>query len=89
MSGAPTSGVILHVPHSSRHIPPDVRASILLDDDALAAELDQMTDAHTSVIASQAASSAWVFVNRHSRLVVDLRNATGANGKGSDKVWKL
>ncbi len=24
-----------------------------------------------------------------SRLVVDLRNATGANGKGSDKVWKL
>jgi UDP-N-acetyl-D-glucosamine dehydrogenase len=22
-------------------------------------------------------------------LVVDLRNATGANGKGSDKVWKL
>ena len=23
------------------------------------------------------------------RLVVDLRNATGANGKGSDKVWKL
>ena len=24
-----------------------------------------------------------------SKLVVDLRNATGANGKGSDKVWKL
>ena len=24
-----------------------------------------------------------------SRLVVDLRNATGAHGKGSDKVWKL
>jgi UDP-N-acetyl-D-glucosamine dehydrogenase len=24
-----------------------------------------------------------------SALVVDLRNATGANGKGSDKVWKL
>jgi UDP-N-acetyl-D-glucosamine dehydrogenase len=23
------------------------------------------------------------------KLVVDLRNATGANGKGSDKVWKL
>ena len=22
-------------------------------------------------------------------LVVDLRNATGANGRGSDKVWKL
>ena len=22
-------------------------------------------------------------------LVVDLRNATGSNGKGSDKVWKL
>ncbi len=24
-----------------------------------------------------------------SALVVDLRNATGANGKRSDKVWKL
>jgi UDP-N-acetyl-D-glucosamine dehydrogenase len=24
-----------------------------------------------------------------SRLVVDLRNATGSNGKRSDKVWKL
>jgi UDP-N-acetyl-D-glucosamine dehydrogenase len=24
-----------------------------------------------------------------SALVVDLRNATGANGKSSDKVWKL
>src|SRR5262249_8422757 len=71
VSGARTSGVILHVPHSSRHIPPEVRASILLDDDALAAELDHMTDAHTSFIASQAASTAWLFVNPYSRLVVD------------------
>jgi N-formylglutamate amidohydrolase len=69
--GTPTSGVILHVPHGSREIPPDARASILLDDRALAVELDLMTDAHTALIASRAAPSAWLFVNPYSRLVVD------------------
>jgi N-formylglutamate amidohydrolase len=69
--GARDCGVILHVPHSSRRIPPDVRASILLDEDALASELDRMTDAYTDLIAARAASSAWLFVNPYSRLVVD------------------
>jgi N-formylglutamate amidohydrolase len=73
--GAPDSPVILHVPHSSRAIPADVRAGIVLDDRALEAELDHITDAYTERIATAAAKAArvtpWRFVNRLSRLVVD------------------
>lgn len=73
--GATDSPVILHVPHSSRAIPADVRAGIVLDDLALAAELDHITDAYTERIATAAAKAAgrepWRFVNRLSRLVVD------------------
>ncbi|OKK03643.1 N-formylglutamate amidohydrolase [Streptomyces sp. CB03234] len=73
--GAPGSPVILHVPHSSRAVPADVRAGIVLDDRALAVELDHITDAYTAEIAARAAEAApvtpWRFVNRLSRLVVD------------------
>ncbi|MGW0120621.1 N-formylglutamate amidohydrolase [Streptomyces sp. NPDC003327] len=73
--GAPDSPVILHVPHSSRAVPDDVRAGIVLDDDALARELDHITDAHTAALAAEAAGLAdrtpWRFVNGLSRLVVD------------------
>lgn len=73
--GDPSSSVVLHVPHSSTRIPADVRAAIVIDDDALAAELLRMTDAHTERIALTAAAGVsprpWVFVNRMSRLVVD------------------
>ena len=66
---------VVHVPHSSTTIPHDVRAQLLLDDDALAAELRQMTDARTAELASLAAASVrprpWLFVNGLSRLVVD------------------
>ncbi|CAL9590268.1 hypothetical protein SUDANB58_05220 [Streptomyces sp. enrichment culture] len=75
LPGAAGSPVILHVPHSAREIPPDVRAGIVLDDDALERELDHITDAHTAEIAEAAAGLAgtapWRFVNRLSRLVVD------------------
>ncbi|MGW4724420.1 N-formylglutamate amidohydrolase [Streptomyces sp. NPDC004291] len=75
LPGAPDSPVLLHVPHSSRAVPPDVRAGILLGDDELARELDHITDAHTAEIAASAAGAAgtipWRFVNRLSRLVVD------------------
>ncbi|MFD7612597.1 N-formylglutamate amidohydrolase [Streptomyces sp. NPDC059828] len=75
VTGAAASPVILHVPHASRTIPPDVRNGILLDDDALTRELDHITDAHTAEIAAAAAGAAavapWQFVNRLSRLVVD------------------
>ncbi|MEU9171259.1 N-formylglutamate amidohydrolase [Streptomyces sp. NPDC048420] len=75
LPGAAASPVILHVPHSAREIPADVRAGIVLDDRALERELDHIVDAHTSELAAEAARSArvvpWRFVNRLSRLVVD------------------
>jgi N-formylglutamate amidohydrolase len=75
LPGAARSPVILHVPHSARDIPPDVRSGIVLDDAELARELDHITDAHTAEIAEAAAGRAgirpWRFVNRLSRLVVD------------------
>ncbi|MEU5086377.1 N-formylglutamate amidohydrolase [Streptomyces sp. NPDC021356] len=75
MPGSPDSPVVLHVPHSSRAVPADVRGGITLDDDALARELDHITDAHTADIAAAAAErcavTPWRFVNRLSRLVVD------------------
>ncbi|MGW5211639.1 N-formylglutamate amidohydrolase [Streptomyces sp. NPDC004051] len=76
LPGSPDSPVILHVPHSSRVVPADVRSGITLDDAALERELDHMTDSHTAEIAELAAGRApsgtpWRFVNRLSRLVVD------------------
>ncbi|GEC02864.1 hypothetical protein SSP24_05190 [Streptomyces spinoverrucosus] len=75
LPGADHSPVILHVPHSARDIPGDVRADIVLDDAELERELDHITDAHTDRIAEAAAGLAgvtpWRFVNRLSRLVVD------------------
>lgn len=74
--GDHASSVIIHVPHSSRVVPDDVRADIMLDDAALARELNAMTDAFTDVIAERAAERVtgerpWLFVNGLSRLVVD------------------
>ncbi len=73
--GSARSPVVLHVPHGSRHIPESVRERILLDDAALALELDWMTDTDTDLLAADAAEAArerpWVFENLASRLVVD------------------
>ncbi|WP_328767451.1 N-formylglutamate amidohydrolase [Streptomyces sp. NBC_00286] len=75
LPGAPDSPVILHVPHSSRAIPADVRSGIVLEDAALERELDHITDAHTARLAAMAAercaTAPWRFVNQLSRLVVD------------------
>lgn len=75
LPGDPASTVLLHVPHSSRRIPTEDRAGIVLDDHELEAELTAITDARTDEIAERAADCArlrpWVFVNRVSRLVVD------------------
>ncbi|MCH1867592.1 N-formylglutamate amidohydrolase [Nocardioides sp. CFH 31398] len=79
LPGSPSSPVVVHVPHASRRVPPEARASIVLDDDALEAELDAMTDAATDALAEQAVAlvaragspTPWRFVNRLSRLVVD------------------
>jgi N-formylglutamate amidohydrolase len=76
ITGDPVSPWILHVPHSSTRIAGAVREWIVLDDDALDAELAAMTDAHTDLLARRISESVsgwrpWSFVNRLSRLVVD------------------
>src|SRR3954465_6985234 len=75
LPGAERSPVVLHVPHSGREIPAEVRAGIVLDDSALERELDHIVDAHTARLAEETAHQArvapWRFVNRLSRLVVD------------------
>lgn len=75
LAGDPESPVLLHVPHSSRVVPQEVRSGIVLGDAELEQELDHVTDAHTEEIAALAVRSAgvvpWRFVNRLSRLVVD------------------
>jgi N-formylglutamate deformylase len=67
--------VILHVPHSSRQIPADIRSGILLDDESLIVELDEMTDSHTDLVAQNAVADLklkpWIFQNTLSRLVID------------------
>lgn len=70
------SPALLHVPHSSRCIPRDARASILLDQQALERELDLMTDDLTNEIALRASLAVSglrpsTVINETSRLVVD------------------
>jgi len=75
LTGDDASPVILHVPHASRTIPDAIRVALTVTDDQLTAELDEITDAHTDVIAQHAAGSAgtrpWTLRNELSRLVVD------------------
>ena len=88
-----TAPIILHVPHSSREMPPDARDSIVLDDDDLEVELDRMTDSFTEEIARLAAvepsTDVTVVAAPVSRLVVDVerfpdeREAMNAVGMGA------
>jgi N-formylglutamate amidohydrolase len=79
LAGSADSPVVLHVPHGARRIPAEVREHILLDDAALALELDHMTDAGTDRVAHGAADAVagdrgprpWIFENLLSRLVID------------------
>jgi len=72
--------IILHVPHASRVIPPDVRADIVLGNAELEHELDRMTDSFTDVIAARALVApglyARVVASPVSRLVVDVERFT-------------
>lgn len=77
-SGDPNSWVILHVPHSSRLIPSDVRTDLLLDDSEIEKELDEITDTLTDSIALRAIANLEngypkpsIFRNTISRLVID------------------
>lgn len=72
------SRIILHVPHSSRLIPADVRRDLLIDDAELEHELNEMTDTLTDAIALAAIAKTkdiiptpTIFRNAMSRLVID------------------
>lgn len=78
VEGSHESPVILHVPHSSRFIPAQVRSELLLNDSEVEQELDEMTDTltdHIALLAAQKVSAntpqPWLFINRMSRLVMD------------------
>ncbi|GAA0558047.1 N-formylglutamate amidohydrolase [Paractinoplanes ferrugineus] len=75
VAGAAGSSVILHVPHAARAVTDRVREELLITGGELGEELDQLTDAHTDVIAAEAAAGGavrpWIFENGLSRLVVD------------------
>jgi N-formylglutamate deformylase len=63
---------VLHIPHSSRVIPPNVRATLLPDDASLSAELFRMTDAWTDQLVENLGLPAKRIVFPVSRLVVDV-----------------
>lgn len=62
---------VLHIPHSSQEIPPDLRHTLLLDDDALERELLRMTDSYTDLLFAQAPDDACTVIYPVSRLIVD------------------
>ncbi len=64
--------LLVHVPHSSRVIPSDIRPDILLTDAELEVELERVTDHDVDVLFEPVVSlSGVMFVNGYSRLVVD------------------
>ncbi len=64
--------MILHIPHSSRHIPSDLRSAFVLDKPALEVELLLMTDSHTDdLFGSHAGEGDAIVTFPVSRLVVD------------------
>jgi len=65
------SFMVLHIPHASRTIPDDVRASFLPDDTAIERELLALTDAFTDEIVADFHSEAERVIFPVSRLVVD------------------
>ncbi len=75
IQGDDRSPILIHVPHASRVIPPEIRADLLLTDVELAAELDESTDTATDEIAAAALRHTRVrpsaVVNTFSRLVID------------------
>jgi N-formylglutamate deformylase len=64
--------LLLHIPHSSRLIPPEERAQLAPDDRTLALELLRMTDAFTDELFAHAPFEAARVVFPVSRLVCDV-----------------
>jgi N-formylglutamate deformylase len=63
------SHIVLHIPHSSRHIPEDVKADFVIDGDDLEAELNRVTDHATDELFELEGATRVVYP--HSRLVAD------------------
>lgn len=64
--------LVVHIPHSSKAIPADVRQTLLLDDAGLSHELLYMTDWYTDRLFDPVLElGGTMFVNRLSRLVID------------------
>jgi N-formylglutamate deformylase len=64
--------VVLHIPHSSRHVPAAERHSIRLNDDVLNSELLRMTDAYTDELFPVTRVEAGRVIFPLSRLVCDV-----------------
>lgn len=63
---------VFHVPHASRHIPPQARRSIMLDKDALRLELARLTDHHVDQLLVPPGDAPHVVASDVSRLIVDV-----------------
>ena len=63
--------IVLHIPHASRDIPPDVRGSFVVDDDQLELNLLRMTDHFTDELFLVPSDVATSVVYPVSRLVCD------------------
>lgn len=78
IEGSSNSGILIHVPHSSRTIPEEVRRDLLLSEAELELELDLITDSKTDELAYSALAKVsgeiptpTLFVNQLSRFVID------------------
>jgi len=68
----PELPLIIHVPHSSTHIPEDIRPSLLPVDARLAEIIHAMTDHYTDQLFESASGvGATMLINQTSRLVLD------------------
>jgi N-formylglutamate deformylase len=64
--------LIIHVPHASTHIPPDVWADFSMHRDAVEREAEASADLYTDIMAKQAWPTATIVEAKVSRIVVDV-----------------
>lgn len=67
----PTPLVVLHIPHASTLIPPEIRQTILLSDSELEFELLRVTDLFVDELFTMDSNLAAKIVFPYSRFVVD------------------
>jgi N-formylglutamate amidohydrolase len=67
-----TPRLVIHVPHASTSIPPELRDRFLLDDHGLKAEADESADLWTDELAKQAWPDAMRIEASVARIVVDV-----------------